>query len=43
MLALLVSGLGMHYLAANLLTLLVTFVARFLASDRLIFQKGPSS
>ncbi len=43
MLALLVSGLGMHYLAANLLTLLVTFVARFLASDRLIFQKGPAS
>jgi putative flippase GtrA len=43
MLALLVTGVGMHYLAANLLTLLVTFVARFLASDRFIFQKGTAS
>jgi dolichol-phosphate mannosyltransferase len=38
LLALLVSGLGMHYLIANIFTLLITFVARFVTSDRLIYR-----
>jgi glycosyltransferase involved in cell wall biosynthesis len=42
-LALLVGSLGMHYLAANLLTLVLTFIARFATSDRLIFHKGATS
>lgn len=43
LLALLVSGLGVHYLLANLLTLALAFVARFAASDRLIYQMEPAS
>jgi putative flippase GtrA len=39
-LAALVDGLGMHYLVANLITLLLSFVARFATSDRLIYQIG---
>jgi dolichol-phosphate mannosyltransferase len=38
MLAALVDGLGMHYLVANLITLLLSFVARFATADRLIYQ-----
>jgi dolichol-phosphate mannosyltransferase len=40
MLAVLVSLLHVHYLVANLLTLVVLFVFRFVVSDRLIW-KGP--
>ena len=42
-LAALVGGLGMHYLAANLITLLVSFVARFATADRLIYQMETAS
>jgi putative flippase GtrA len=35
--ALLVDALGVHYLAANLVTVLVVSVANFLASDRFVF------
>jgi dolichol-phosphate mannosyltransferase len=42
-LAALVGGLGMHYLAANLITLLVSFVARFATADRLIYQMETTS
>ncbi len=38
LLALLVSGLGMHYLSANLITLVLTFLARFVTSDRWIYK-----
>lgn len=43
LLALLVSGLGVHYLLANLVTLALAFVARFATSDRLIYQMEPAS
>jgi dolichol-phosphate mannosyltransferase len=39
MLALLVGGLGMHYLVANALTLLVGFFARFSGQERLSLQR----
>jgi glycosyltransferase involved in cell wall biosynthesis len=38
LLALLVSVLGMHYLLANLLTLLLGFLTRFAASERLVLD-----
>jgi putative flippase GtrA len=37
LLAALVGGLGMHYLTANLITLLLSFAARFATADRLIY------
>ena len=43
MLAALVDGLGMHYLVANLITLLLSFVARFATADRLIYQMETAS
>jgi dolichol-phosphate mannosyltransferase len=38
LLAILVGGLGVHYLVANLITLLVSFAARFATADRFIYQ-----
>ena len=38
LLALLTSGLGIHYLVSNLLTLIALFVARFFVSDRFIWK-----
>jgi dolichol-phosphate mannosyltransferase len=38
LLALLVSVLGVNYLIANVLTLAVSFVVRFMTSDRLIYR-----
>jgi putative flippase GtrA len=35
--ALLVHALGVHYLAANLVAVLVIAIANFLASDRFVF------
>lgn len=43
LLAVLVSGLGLHYLLANLITLLLSFAARFATADRLIYQMETSS
>jgi glycosyltransferase involved in cell wall biosynthesis len=43
LLAVLVSGFGMHYLVANLITLLLSFAARFATADRLIYQMETSS
>lgn len=40
LLALLVSGLGMHYLIANLLTLVLMTLVRFAISDGLIWSSG---
>jgi dolichol-phosphate mannosyltransferase len=40
LLALLTSSLGVNYLVSNLLTLVVLFLLRFLASDRLIWKQG---
>lgn len=42
-LILLVSGLGVHYLIANLITLLLSFAARFATSDRLIYSMETTS
>ncbi|MGZ4480256.1 MAG: glycosyltransferase [Nocardioidaceae bacterium] len=39
LLALLVSGIGVHYLIANVLTLLVGFLARFSAQERLTLRR----
>ena len=41
-LALLVSGLGVHYLLANLITLVLLFASRFAVSDRLIWRPIPA-
>lgn len=38
LLALLVSGLNLNYLFANVITLALSFVLRFLTSDRLIYR-----
>lgn len=38
LLALLVSVLGLNYLVSNVLTLALSFVVRFLTSDRLIYR-----
>ncbi len=43
LLALLVSSLGMHYLMANLVTLAVSFLARFATADRLIYKLETAS
>ena len=43
LLAALVTGFGMHYLVANLITLLLSFVARFATADRLIYQMETAS
>jgi dolichol-phosphate mannosyltransferase len=43
LLALLVSGLHLGVLAGNLLTLVASFVIRFLISDRLIYRAGKKS
>ena len=43
LLALLVSGLSLGVLAGNLLTLLASFVVRFLISDKLIYLAGKKS
>jgi dolichol-phosphate mannosyltransferase len=42
MLALLVSLLHVHYLIANVVTLVVLFASRFVVSDRLIWRAPPS-
>jgi dolichol-phosphate mannosyltransferase len=43
MLAVLVSLLHVHYLASNLITLVVLFVCRFVVSDRLIWKAPPDA
>jgi putative flippase GtrA len=43
MLAVLVSLLHVHYLAANLITLVVLFACRFVVSDRLIWKAPPDA
>ena len=43
MLAALVSMLHVHYLVANLITLVVLFVSRFLVSDRFIWRALPAA
>jgi len=42
-LALLVGSLGMGYLAANVLTLGVSFLARFAVIDRIIYVRRPAA
>ena len=41
LMALLVDAIGLHYLAANLVTVLACSVANYLASDRWVFSVGP--
>ena len=41
LLALLTSGLGVHYLVSNLITLVLLFASRFLVSDQLIWRAAP--
>jgi putative flippase GtrA len=43
--ALLVDALGVHYLVANLVAVLVVSIANFLASDRFVFTRsaGPGA
>jgi dolichol-phosphate mannosyltransferase len=43
LLAALVTGFGLHYMVANLITLLLSFVARFATADRLIYQMETAS
>ena len=43
LLALLTSFFGLHYLVSNLLTLVVLFLLRFLASDRLIWKQDAAA
>jgi putative flippase GtrA len=40
LMALLVDAIGLHYLAANLVTVLACSVANYLASDRWVFSTG---
>jgi len=42
MMALLVDAIGLHYLAANLVTVLACSVANYVASDRWVFGKAAS-
>jgi dolichol-phosphate mannosyltransferase len=39
LLALLVSGLGLHYLVANAMTLMLGFMARFASQERLTLRR----
>lgn len=41
--AVLVHGLGIHYLVANLATVLTCALANYLTGDRWVFREGPST
>ncbi len=43
LLALLTSGLGIHYLVSNLITLVVLFATRFAVSDRLVWRAATAT